>query len=514
MRRRDFFQSVIAYFSVALFVVFLCSFAHARGGAPVYITLWFDTEDYVSPEPDQAIPRLCQILEKHGVRATFKLIAEKARDLQRKGQFDVIRALKKHDLGFHTQTHSQPPLIPQYLEYAGWEGGIEEFDARERAGVADLKRIFNTPPLCYGQPGNSWAPQTYPVLVRWGIPLYLDEGDHVGVDNQPFWYGGVLNVFKMGPNLTRMNLDAGEKALQEGKQAFDQIYDRLTKQGGGLISIYYHPNEWDHTEFWDAVNFSHGANPPPQRWVTPRKKSPEATEQSFIYFDRYVEYMKNKPGVRFIGAREIVSLYPDPARNVRFRRDTIVALAKAVQSEITFRKAQDVYLSSSEIFSLLLDSYLNSGTGDIALSSHTVYGPAENVNSGWSGPVSRYAFDKAGRELRAIVTQSHRIPNVVWVGSVAVNPADFLATLGKQIESPQDPVPLLKGKFTASAYVADDSPKLFSWIILPEGFHASRIMELAKLQAWTLKPAVLAKERKAEGRKQEAVARHGDTETR
>jgi hypothetical protein len=38
--------------------------------------------------------------------------------------------------------------------------------------------------------------------------------------------------------------------------------------------------------------------------------------------------------------------------------------------------------------------------------------------------------------------------------------------------------------------VADDSPKLWGWVIFPEGFHAPRLMELAKLQAWTLKPAL------------------------
>jgi hypothetical protein len=30
-------------------------------------------------------------------------------------------------------------------------------------------------------------------------------------------------------------------------------------------------------------------------------------------------------------------------------------------------------------------------------------------------------------------------------------------------------------------------------VIFPEGFHAPRIMELARLQAWTLKPALLAR---------------------
>jgi len=30
-------------------------------------------------------------------------------------------------------------------------------------------------------------------------------------------------------------------------------------------------------------------------------------------------------------------------------------------------------------------------------------------------------------------------------------------------------------------------------VIFPEGFHATKIIELARLQAWTLKPALLHK---------------------
>ncbi|HEV8132050.1 MAG TPA: hypothetical protein VGQ81_12415 [Acidobacteriota bacterium] len=479
---------------VSLVLIFVSSSAafESRPSAPVYITLWFDTEDYVSPEPDQAILRICRILEKHGVKATFKLIAEKARDLERKKQFDVIEALKKHDIGFHTQTHSQPPHIPQYLDAAGWEAGIEQFDVRERGGVQELKRIFKTAPLCYGQPGNSWAPQTYPVLLRWGIPLYLDEGDHAGINNQPFWYGGILNVYKMGPNLTRMNLDSGEPGLAEATRNFDAIYNRLSNQGGGLVSIYYHPNEWVDVEFWDAVNFSYGANPARERWVAPRKKTAEASEQSFRLFDLYVGYMKAKPQVKFVGAREILDLYPDSAREALFTRSAIESLAKQMRSEITFQKTDNGYLSSSEIFSLLLEAYLNPEARSVALPSYTLFGPAEKLAGNAGGPVSRYGFDKGARELRAIVNRLHRLPNLVWLGSSSVSPVDFLATLAKQIGNPADPVSIMRGNLTASRYIADDSPQLFSWVILPEGFHAPRVMELAKLQAWTLKPAVLA----------------------
>ena len=43
----------------------------------------------------------------------------------------------------------------------------------------------------------------------------------------------------------------------------------------------------------------------------------------------------------------------------------------------------------------------------------------------------------------------------------------------------------------AARYVSDDDPKkLWSWVIFPPGFRAPAMMALAKLQAWTIKPAL------------------------
>jgi hypothetical protein len=41
--------------------------------------------------------------------------------------------------------------------------------------------------------------------------------------------------------------------------------------------------------------------------------------------------------------------------------------------------------------------------------------------------------------------------------------------------------------------VADDGPNLWGWVIFPPGFRAPAMMELAKRQAWTIKPAVLGR---------------------
>ena len=89
------------------------------------------------------------------------------------------------------------------------------------------------------------------------------------------------------------------------------------------------------------------------------------------------------------------------------------------------------------------------------------------------------------------------MPDEGWIGAESLSPVDYLATLGAVVEqflvTGALPVTVDRksARTTFERYVADDSTKLWGWIIFPEGFHAPRLMELARLQAWTLKPARL-----------------------
>jgi hypothetical protein len=51
----------------------------------VTMFVWFDVEDYITAESDQALGRMIDILDKHGVRATHKLVGEKVRGLESRG---------------------------------------------------------------------------------------------------------------------------------------------------------------------------------------------------------------------------------------------------------------------------------------------------------------------------------------------------------------------------------------------------------------------------------------------
>src|SRR5580765_5421739 len=98
-----------------LLALLLLFAALSLAAGPVYVTLWFDTEDYIEPAADDAALRIANDLTAEGVRATFKVVGEKARVLEKRGRRDVIQALSKHAIGYHSNFHSIHPTPAEYL---------------------------------------------------------------------------------------------------------------------------------------------------------------------------------------------------------------------------------------------------------------------------------------------------------------------------------------------------------------------------------------------------------------
>ena len=468
----------------------------------IYVILWFDTEDYILPQSDDAALRVAEILTQQGVRATFKIVGEKARTLEKRGRQDVIAALSRHNIGYHSNLHSQQPSPALRLSNMGWEEGVQEFDRTERVGFDEVHRIFGITPVCYGQPGASWAPQSYLALKRWGVPLYLDEGEHVGIDGQPFWYGGILNVFNMGKNQTRVQLHKAAD-VDEAKNEFEKIYLRLKNSEGGLVSIYYHPCEFVHQEFWDVVNFAHGANPPAEEWKKPRIKTAQEIEQGYRNFEDYIAYLKSHCDVKFVTGSEVLELYKDDAPRKAFSKKDILKTAGAVQREINYQAWPGFSISPAEIFFLLnsyLAAYLKTQQAPASAGCEFVYGPIRRIETGQqSGSLSWNQLAAACLDVQSALKKNQQIPSEIWVGSHPLSPADYLATLGEAIQQlvtlgkPKMTLSVRHGNFTAEQYVARDCLEIWKWPIFPDGFHSPKIMDLAQLQAWTLKPAVLNK---------------------
>src|SRR5258706_7900073 len=389
----------------------------------VDVILWFDTEDYLLPADDDASKRLAEMLTQKGVRATFKVVGEKARVLEKRGRSDVIEALKKHDIGYHANYHSVHPTDSEYLADCGLLDGMEEFIRREGGGAADVRRIFGRDTLaCYGQPGSSWGSQTIAALSQigvapHGIPTYVDEGNHIGLKGRPFWYCNALVVYDMPPNRTRFELHIPQ-ALEPGKKAVSEIAERLKGQGGGLISIFYHPCEWVHRQFWDGVNFSRGANPPRSQWKAPPQRTSEETEAAFERFGQYIDHIKSL-GVRFVMASELGGIYPDKARSDGASEEEVREIAEKLAKEdskgIDFVEMNGKSFSPADQLELLL-------AGDAKFPPKGLLGPdaaGPAVGEGSVQKVAWPAFEMAMRDVSDFAKREKRVPARVFIGADA-----------------------------------------------------------------------------------------------
>jgi hypothetical protein len=471
----------------------------AESASKVYVILWFDTEDYLLPASDDAALHVAEFLTSEGIRATFKVVGEKARTLERRKRRDVIAALKKHEIGFHANYHSTQPSPAMYLSQLGWDEGVREFDRREGPGRADIERIFGQAPTCYGQPGSSWGPQSYGAMSQWGMKVYLDAGSHVNLNDRPCYYCGILNLYKLAYTL-RADLNHPQE-LPRAEERFAQARKELLAEGGGVVSIFYHPCEFVHKQFWDGVNFSRGANPPREKWKEPPAKTAEETHSSYQVFEEYIRFIKRFPEVRFITASEAAKLYRDHSRERRFSADDLRTIAKAVGEEVSFQTHADYTLSASEVFALLNRYVTGLPTDSPLMVKKTPLGPTGR-SSLLSETVTTDAsqFQRTCRDVADYLERHGRIPTAVWLGSRPVPPETYLATLARIAllrlngEAIPETIEIKPAKLAAARYVSDDDPKkLWGWVIFPPGFRAPALMELAKKQAWTLKPALLDK---------------------
>jgi len=468
----------------------------AKDQPPVYVTFWFDTEDFILPQADDAAKRLAEMFTARGVQGTFKLVGEKAKVLQERGRDDVILALAKNDIAYHSTFHSVHPTPAEYTRDLSWQEGVSEFVRREGVGLEIVRRVFGVNASCYGQPGSSWTPQSYAALRTFGIPLYLDETSHVNLNNRPFWYCGVLNILELGDCVMRTGWTEDE--VKQACAKFDRVSQKLVQEGGGIISIYYHPCEFVHRQFWDGVNFSRGANPPRSEWKLPPTKSPEEQEQAFKAFEAYLDHIAHHPGVRLVTARQIPSLYPDRVYASPLTRSDVRTIAEAFQKRLSYVDLGTRIVSAAEGLSALAQ-FVVKIDGDRRpdqVGLEFAYGPASTPQRFVTEGTFRWeAIRQAAQELIDIIHQTKQLPTVAWVAGQPLRPEDFAATLAVVVASEHysDGIPLQRAELEAKRFVANDGPNLWGWTIFPKDFNAPRMMELAKLQAWTIKPAVLRK---------------------
>ncbi len=447
------------------------------------VMLWYDVEDFITPEADDALLALINMMDSLGIRSSLKIVGEKIRVLKERGREDILEKIAGHEVCYHTENHSIHPTQTEYLQHMGFAEGAAEFERREKQGFADVRDITGQFSTSYGQPGGSWAPHVFPVLKKWGIPTYLDSHYILSVEEGPFWYGGILNLTRLW---STMRVDFGEGGMEAAKERFEQIMHRAGELQ--LVSIYYHPCEFSCTEFWDGVNFRRGANPPREEWKGAPLRTKDEMMRRVNMLGEFLRWTLEKPNVEYITAAqscayEVCDPVPVTAEDVR-------AMAQTLTDGPDYYRRGNRTFCASEILSLLARQTLG-----LHRIPEFAYGPEEDVPSDIRAAASPSELARAALEQYDRVMGYKQLPRLYKVGENRMNPVDLFVNLQRAAAQglpAAAPMTLCagEGSLIPQRHINTSYDWAKNWIIFPEGLDAADLVRHAKLQTWTLKPAL------------------------
>jgi len=483
-----------------MYVLNASLFHSMKGDTPMYVYVAFDIEDLVHPDSDDIVLDIAEMLSKEGLTGCMCVVGEKARLWEQRKRQDVIDAVKKHDVGYHTDHHSVHPTVSEYLADKEWEDGVEEALKQERPGLNDLVRIFDTFPSTWGTGGSGWGPQIAAASRILKIPSQIYPQVDSGTTGA-CWYGGVLCYYDSlhleGVEGTCCDASAFESALPgllcRAEQARDKGYACMRLFGA-------HPTKLRYTEFWDKLNFYHGKNTSAEDYVySPRRSDGEYTT-GLNNIIRMIKAVREINGVDVTTLRELNKLFVPPEVTLTKQEILNTARAAAHRQDIPdddplTTPAQRLYIMTQAVVETA-----EKGSSPESVYSKDLLGPEDNPPAMENEkPVP---FEKAVRIFKHVVEyadSSGHIPAIVSADGFYAGPGSLLRAAaqtvldldrGGEIET----VTFLPGcEHTHSADRLEQRIRknIPEWVPHDPEMNMDLLVKHTRLQTWSMKPAMI-----------------------
>lgn len=454
------------------------------------VLLSFDTEDFVTPEADDAVLYYARTLSERGIRGTFFVVAERVRVLKQRGRVDVLREMARHDIGYHTNTHSLRPTINEYQEPLPWHEAVAALVERERDGLRLVAETFQRPIVSICPPGTSWSAPMLAAFRQLGIRVcagaMLDGGD-----GQPAWFAGVINLcydqeHLVDPFLTPAVADQATRQIQQ--------LQSQRQQGNGYLAVFTHPTRLVTDEFWDTVNLADDRLSTGIALQPAPVKSPSETAAIKRKFESALDVFQR--------GRTSFSTYSDLNDEITEREDgpvtpeAISALAARILDRFDYHDIDGRVFSPAEAFVIL-----GRAARDLVHSGRLREQPPPDV----IGPTQAIPDADNRREVRVdhlkrTLNQAfherevHDVPIQIKVHTTMAAPQWFLAANAALIRSGDGSIETITVP-RLSEYPAVANTDAFcdfryrgTWPILPHDFEGRNLIELNRLQCWSYKP--------------------------
>jgi peptidoglycan/xylan/chitin deacetylase (PgdA/CDA1 family) len=470
-----------------------------------FLVVTFDVEDYISPESEHIddIPKwLAEIMTEEGVTGTFFVIGEKARSLERRGRRDVIAAMAKHDIGSHTNFGSIHPTVTEELEKADWTYGVQKMLSQEWDGILELQRIFGVPVRTLARHGGSYGPQLVYALGRMkaayqGSPARLPGHDVV-------WFCNALNFSAQY---------AGFDDFYYRDDLFEPVFDKLKADLPKLarttqvIALFAgHPTKIRAEEFWD-LNFYYGKNTAPADWVMPRLRPAESMATAQKNFRRMMRWLKGRDDIEITSYRTLVDVYSGQKEMIT-REDLRTIAAEALK---TGGLAPRAGFSPAEAFAGLARA-VSSSAGSPRMTDVSGRNPALANSQRVCCPLGPMEMPRAQPEIArvksedvyrlateavGVIDKTGALPAWLSAGNARIGAGSLFALFcavfldwdSGRLRPAYDVLAFEPYPRSNEADILKEVEGYKTWPVHRRDLDLSKIIELTKLQLWTLKPA-------------------------
>ncbi len=245
------------------------------------INISFDTEDFTSNRAADAILNTALLLKEEGIRADYNVVGLLAKQLVNWRRFDVLDALKYHEISFHSKTHSLHPTLCEYEDLADFDAAYKLTLREEMEGMGMVRAATGATRLAAGcPPGSSFSYIAQYVYAENGIGAYTGSSVYLA-DGSPIHMCGLLHM-QYNAAFETMSLNADYD--------LDALLDRLSKQK--RVIVYNHPNRITHAEFWDKVNYYRENTHPWGEWEEAPLYKDGMTEHFYDTIRKFVRLAK------------------------------------------------------------------------------------------------------------------------------------------------------------------------------------------------------------------------------
>lgn len=462
------------------------------------MVICFDVEDYTSPESvgmDDIPKWLAEIMTEEGVTGTFFVIGEKARMMEKRGRKDVLEAMARHDIGSHTNYGSIHPTVTEILENASWDTGIEKMFENESAGFDDLERIFGQRPVNLARHGGSYGPQLTGALSRLNAGYVYSPVGLPG--HNAVWFCNTINFHGEGSYGFFDDAYHSDDLFNPMLEALDSIIPPSIEDIDMVAFFANHPSKVRSIQFWD-FNYYKGANPGPDEWETPELRPLESMETAQKNFRRLIRYLKGRDDIELTTYRELVERFAFQVDKIS--KDELRKIAERVLDEN--RVVIEELYSPAEIFAafcVALNQFEAEGELPAEVAIRRPFGPLEMpAKEPEFDQISvKGIFDLSGKAEEYIENRGH-LPALLSYEGQMIGTGSLLALFSElylKIEDsklsdllsaiPFEPYPTVNKESIINGVAGCKG-----WPVHYEELDMSHLIEMTKLQLWTLKPAL------------------------